>query len=179
MVDQEKIGRYVAERRREMRMTQSELAERLGVSGQAVSKWERGECLPDTGLLLELAAILCTSVDGLLRGGEALLPFRGEIRTADILEGVASFFALPRRIGRDNTLYQGMIEGIERRMNLDWEEDFRGRDERWCIELFAAEIIIQQLGQGRHVELAEVSRLFTQDQWRETVVRYAASYGIR
>lgn len=69
MVDQEKIGRYVAERRREMRMTQNELAERLGVSGQAVSKWERGECLPDTGLLLELAAILCTSVDG-LRGEE-------------------------------------------------------------------------------------------------------------
>ena len=52
------------------KLTQSELGERLGVSFQAVSKWERGETLPDISILPALADILETSIDYILRCGE-------------------------------------------------------------------------------------------------------------
>lgn len=178
-VNLEKAGQYISERRKEKEMTQSELGERLGISGQAISKWERGEGLPDTSLLLELAEILDTTADSLLRGGETMLAFCGKTDAGSILRGIEAFFGLPRLIGKDNTLYQGMIEGINRRMNLDWEEDLRGREERWCIELFAAEILIQDMKRGKYVDLGEVRRLFTMEKWRDSVIRYAHSYGIR
>ena len=79
--------------------------ERLRLSGQAVSKWERGECLPDTGLLLDLAEVLETNADSLLRGGEPVLTFAGRIRVEDILQGMEGFFAFPRLVGKNNTLY--------------------------------------------------------------------------
>ena len=93
--------------------------------------------------------------------------------------GHQSFFTLPRLIGRDNTLYQGMIEGINRRMNLDWDENLSGREERWCVELFAAEVIIQEIGHGKWVDLAEVDRLFALEKWRNNIHRYAHAAGIR
>ena len=55
MIDNEAVGRQIALLRTDKGLTQSELGERLGVSFQAVSKWERGETLPDTGLLPDLA----------------------------------------------------------------------------------------------------------------------------
>ena len=46
-MDQAKIGRFIAELRKERKMTQSQLGEKLGVSYKAVSKWETGRNLPD------------------------------------------------------------------------------------------------------------------------------------
>lgn len=130
MINAERTGAYIQTLRKEKGMTQTELGERLGLSCQAISKWERGEGLPDTSVLLDLAEILETTVDSLLRGGEVHIPFSGKLSVENILEGIHSFFTLLRLIGRDNTLYQGMIEGINRRMNLDWDEDLSGREER-------------------------------------------------
>ena len=177
-IQPEKIGAYIAALRKAKQMTQTELGQRLQISSQAVSKWERGECLPDTGVLLDLAEILGTTTDSLLRGGGVMRTYSGKIRVADILEGMTGFFSFPRLVGKENTLYQGMIEGINRRMNMDWEEDLKGRDQRWCIELFAAEVISQELKQGKFLDKAEVNRLFTLDKWRESVLRYADAYGI-
>lgn len=64
-------------------------------------------------------------------------------------------------------------------MNVDGEADLAGRDERWAVELFVAEVIIQELKHGKYVDLAEVNRLFTLDKWRDSVVRYANAYGIK
>lgn len=82
---QEKIGAYIATLRKAKQMTQADLGERCQVSCQAISKWERGECLPDTGILLMLAEILGTTVDSLLRGGEVTLLFSGKISAENIL----------------------------------------------------------------------------------------------
>ena len=95
-----------------------------------------------------------------------------------MLQVMVGYLAFPRLVGKNNTLYQGMIEGINRRMNLDWEEDLKGREERWCVELFAAEVIIQELKQGKYLDVAEVNWLFTLEKWRESVLRYARDYGI-
>lgn len=174
-----KIGEYIAALRKKEGMTQAELGQRLQISCQAVSKWERGESLPDTGILLMLADVLHTTADSLLRGGEVTLTFTGKLSVEDVMKGVGYFFQLPRLIGKNNTLYQGMIAGIEQKMNLDWEEDLKNRDETWAIELFTAEIIIQELKHGRYVDLPEVNRLFTVDKWRDSVIQYAHAYGIR
>ena len=175
----EKIGGYIAALRKKAGMTQAELGQRLQISCQAVSKWERGESLPDTGILLELADVLHTTADSLLRGGEVNLAFTGKLSVENVRKGVEYFFQLPRLIGKNNTLYQGMIAGIEEKMNLDWETDLQNRDEVWAVELFTAEIIIQELKQGKYVDLAEVNRLFTLDKWRDSVIKYANAYGIR
>ena len=53
-MDQIKIGRFIAERRKAMGFTQAALAERLGITDRAVSKWETGRALPDSSLMLEL-----------------------------------------------------------------------------------------------------------------------------
>lgn len=67
-MDQEKIGKFIAERRKNNKLTQEMLAERLGVSINAVSKWERGLCLMDMSLLKPLSEILDVSVNELLAG---------------------------------------------------------------------------------------------------------------
>lgn len=67
-MDNEKIGRFIAERRREIGMTQLELASRLHITDKAVSKWERGLSSPDIALIAPLADVLGVSVSDLLRG---------------------------------------------------------------------------------------------------------------
>ena len=62
------VGNRIAELRRQRGFTQEELAERLGLSSQAVSKWENDLSYPDILLLPELAKLLGTSVDALLTG---------------------------------------------------------------------------------------------------------------
>ena len=57
------------EERKEAKLTQSELAEKLNISFQSVSKWETGETLPDTNILLSLCDELGTTADALLNGG--------------------------------------------------------------------------------------------------------------
>ena len=69
-MDTEKVGKQIALLRKNKKLTQSELGERIGVSFQAVSKWERGETLPDVTLLPDLAKILETTIDFILLGGE-------------------------------------------------------------------------------------------------------------
>ena len=67
-MDQVKIGRYIADRRKTAKLTQLQLAEKLGITDKAISKWERGLTMPDTSIMLELCDILGISVNELLNG---------------------------------------------------------------------------------------------------------------
>ena len=67
-MDQIKIGKFIAERRKGAKMTQAQLAERLNITDRAVSKWETGKAMPDSSLMLELCEILGISVNDLLSG---------------------------------------------------------------------------------------------------------------
>lgn len=67
-MDQIKIGKFIASCRKEKGMTQAYLAEKLGISDRAVSKWETGKSLPDTGIMLELCDLLDINVNELLSG---------------------------------------------------------------------------------------------------------------
>ena len=63
------IGKTISKLRKDKNMTQSEVADKLGVSYQAVSKWERDESLPDITLLPSIADLFGITIDQLLRGG--------------------------------------------------------------------------------------------------------------
>ncbi len=67
-MDQEKIGKFIAKQRKLKELTQEELAEKLGVTKNAVSKWERGLCLMDMSLLKPLSEILDLSINDILAG---------------------------------------------------------------------------------------------------------------
>lgn len=67
-MDQTRIGKFIAEKRKEKNLTQEQLAEKLGVSINAVSKWERGICLMDMSLLKPLSKILDVNVVDILSG---------------------------------------------------------------------------------------------------------------
>ncbi len=67
-MDQIRIGKFIAERRRSEGLTQAELAEALGISDKTVSKWECGKGLPEVSLMLPLCERLHISVNDLLSG---------------------------------------------------------------------------------------------------------------
>ena len=67
-MDQLKIGKFIAECRKQKCLTQIQLAEKLSITDKAVSKWERGVAMPDTSIMLELCDILSISVNELLSG---------------------------------------------------------------------------------------------------------------
>ena len=63
-----KIGKYIAEKRKGLGLTQKQLAEKLGMSDKSVSKWERGVCLPDVSVYMELCEILGISINEFFAG---------------------------------------------------------------------------------------------------------------
>ena len=67
-MNQIKIGKFIAESRKEKKLTQMQLSEKLGITDKAVSKWERGIAMPDSSIMLELCDILGISVNELLSG---------------------------------------------------------------------------------------------------------------
>lgn len=99
-MDLNKIGQYIAGKRKTLGLTQKQLAEKLGVSDKSVSKWERGVCLPDVSLYTELCAALGIGINEFISG-------------EDIAEN-----DLPRRA--EENILQAATDGKRRRKRLLW-----------------------------------------------------------
>lgn len=85
MIQKVHFGKRIAGHRKRLGYSQAELSERLGVTSQAVSKWETGAALPDIDLLLELSHLYGVSVNELLEGKDMLKSLTGqEYRLEDI-----------------------------------------------------------------------------------------------
>lgn len=67
-MNQTDIGKFIAKCRKEKKLTQAQLAERLNITDRAVSKWETGKSMPDSSIMLELCGILGITVNELLSG---------------------------------------------------------------------------------------------------------------
>lgn len=67
-MNQVKIGKFIAERRKLVNLTQAQLADMLNITDRAVSKWETGKSLPDASIMLKLCGILKITVNDLLSG---------------------------------------------------------------------------------------------------------------
>lgn len=85
-MDQEKIGKFIAECRREKHLTQAQLAEKLNLTDRAVSKWETGKSMPDSSVMLELCKILGITVNELLSGEKINVEHYGEKADENLVE---------------------------------------------------------------------------------------------
>lgn len=98
MLDQQQLGRRIQERRKAQGFTQEQLGALLGVSAQAVSKWENGESAPDIGLLPSLCQALATSSD-------ALLGIEGSAGLESLAEQLVARLGQQKGAARDTALF--------------------------------------------------------------------------
>lgn len=85
-MNQLKIGKFIAQQRKSVNLTQMQLAEKLGITDRAVSKWERGIAMPDSSIMLELCEILKISVNELLNGEKISMENNNEKNQQLLLE---------------------------------------------------------------------------------------------
>lgn len=168
-MDTLKIGQYIRAQRKAEGLTQQQLAQRLNVSFQAVSKWENGDALPDVGLLLDLADILNTTTDKLLSGGAIVSGERKRMRAADVIEGFSHIEAVGRCLGENSTFYTGMIEGINQKMDIDILNYLHDPQTRGMMVM---EALIQGIINGYTLDMDEVSAYFQNPRMIEMIRGY-------
>ena len=155
-MDTIKVGNYIKTKRNELGLTQKDLADRLNISFQAVSKWETGETLPDTSILLDLASILETSVDLILNGGVFFNDKRKLMSVKDIIDGFSSFENIKRCFGEKSLFYTGLVERINSKMNMDLEDALKNYR-----EVLYTEAILQAVdNENKIYDINEVKMLF-------------------
>ena len=175
-MDKQAVGRQISDLRRAKRLTQAELGERLGVTYQAVSKWERAETLPDTAILPELAEVLETTVDNLLRGGQRTVAYTKKLTVEDLKRAIRCLDDMGRLMGRDNPIYLAAVEGINARMNSEIRDAF---SDKHIFEVFVAEAAIQGLMAGAYLDPSDVRNGFESVKLRDIVLSKCAEYGIK
>ncbi len=168
-MDNMKIGQYIQSQRKKAGLTQKELADKLSISFQAVSKWENGDTLPDTGILLDLCDILGTTADRLLNGGVLAAGERRLIHMDDVIEGFKCIEDIGRCFGENSTFYTGMVEGINNKMNIDlipYMNDPVTRD------VLYAEALIQAIMSGRTVDMEEIENTLQNKKMIDVIKNY-------
>ena len=175
-MDQNAVGKQIALLRHRKGLTQNELGDRLKVTYQAVSKWERGETLPDTAILLDLAEVLETTVDNILSGGKQALSYRGRITVLDMKDGLLALRHMGECLGTENILYRSAVDGINERMNTSIEDAFTDEN---VLEAFIAEAVIQNLMSGKYVDITDVKSSFQNPHFRGIVLSHCARHGIK
>ena len=129
------ISQKIIELRKAAGLTQEQLGERLGISGQAVSKWERGEAMPDILILPDLCGALGTTLDSLLGGKHAECPENPQI--------IGDFCEFAMKNGRAETVRQA----ISRMMNQDVVA-LRNDELSICLENGRNVLVSDPLGMG-------------------------------
>ena len=99
-MDQVKIGKFIADCRKKANLTQMQLAEKLGITDRAVSKWETGKSLPDSSIMLELCGTLGITVNDLLSGEVVTMDNYNEQKEKHLLEMVKQKEENDRRLLR-------------------------------------------------------------------------------
>lgn len=164
-----KVGKYIKELRKSKGMTQKELAEKLFISFQAISKWENGESLPDTSILLDLASELDTNVNLLLNGGSMVYKNIRFMSISDVVKGFESIENVGKYFGKKSTFYLGMIEGINKKMNMDLEKYLSDAKTR---EVLITEVIVQHIMDGGKIDINEVEDYIENQKMIEIIKSY-------
>lgn len=168
------IGNYIKKQRTSLNLTQKDLANELHISFQAVSKWETGETLPDTALLLELANILKTTTDNILNGGTTILKQYKQINVSDVILGFEAFESVKKCFGAESYFYRGMVEGTNKKMQMDIESYLANPAHR---EILYAEVILQAIQfEHAYVDLEEVRSFFKNEKMIHLIEEYSQKY---
>ena len=99
-MNQEKIGKFIAEHRKEIGLTQAQLAEQFGISNKAVSKWENGSNMPDLSILVELADFYDVDIREIINGESEEM----EKDLKDTLEQVAEYSGAEKKNIKKNMI---------------------------------------------------------------------------
>ncbi len=174
-INPQNVGAQIASLRKAKQLTQSALGERLNISFQAVSKWERGEALPDTSILMDLADALETTVDHILSGGEKMLDFKGRLAARDMREGVDCLERVGLLLGKQNILYRHAIDGIGERINADIDAMLSDDYLRECLIL---EAMLHNMKMGYYFEATDTKSAFRHERWYRLFCEYAGKYGM-
>ena len=158
----ESFGQRFSRLRKTRGLTQEELGEKLGISGQAVSKWENDASMPDVGILVELSEILGVSLDELL-GKETIttkiVPVEERKDPDDMVlrirvdsnEGDKVTVNLPMKLvkaGLKIGMKMPQISGNEALKDIDFEEIIKLVDEG-----LVGEIVTVESADGDHVRI--------------------------
>ena len=152
-LDMKQIGTYIQLRRKLAGLTQAQLGERLLVTAQSVSNWERGLLLPDTATLPDLAVILQTSVDAILAGGDCPPRFRRRITVERIREAIGCIQRLREILGTDHFFYRTMVDALDARMNSSIESAFQRES---AMDAYICEALLYCIEQGDYVDRDDV-----------------------
>ena len=176
ILDTKKIGAYIQTCRKRRKLTQEELGERLGVTAQSVSNWERAESLPDTSLLPELALILDSSVDEILGGGSSGWIYRRRITVERMQEAIRCIKKLKELLGPDHFIYKTMVDALNERMNSSVEMAFANDI---ALDAYVCEAIIECVKHGDYIDTADIRRNIAAEKPREYTLGILAELGIK
>ena len=168
------IGAGIRARRTESALTQAELAERLHVSAQSVSHWERGETLPDIATLPDLACILGCSVDMLLGGYSGT--FRRRITVSDMRQAICCVRQLRALLGADHFMYRTMAEALDQRMNSRIEAAFADDS---AMDAYVCEALLACIAQGDYVDVHDVRRNIRNEKARDYTLQKMREAGLK
>ena len=151
------IGQFIKTIRKSKNITQKELAEKLNISSQAVSRWENGDSLPDTLLLLDLSEKLGISVDLILRAGNPVCDLKQaeKFNVLGVPKGFEAMEDVKKYFGEKSLFYIGMIQGVSNIMNFDFEESLISNRKALYLE-----VIISAANMGYYIDKEEVEELF-------------------
>ena len=175
-LNSKRMGSFLQTERKKMGMTQSELSEKLNVSPQTVSNWERGETIPDVSILLDLADVLHCSVDTILSGGTGCGGFRRHITVAQMQEALSSLDHIGELLGRDHFVYQCIIDALNTRMNTTIEVSF---SDPHIFDVFTIEFLLECIGNGDYVDPRDVEAHLPPSPARDYLTKSMLDHGIR
>lgn len=167
------IGRYIKDKRIEMHLTQKELANRLNLSFQAVSKWETGATLPDTSILLTLSDILEVTVDQILNAGEFRKRMNKKINVEEVIDAIKSITKIKEVLGPNNGIYKSMMNGLNKDTDINFEEILMIPEKR---EIIVAKSCIQLIIDGYTLADEDITKYFKSDMIQEKLRLYVKKY---
>lgn len=152
-LDMNAIGAYLQVRRKLAGLTQAQLGERLHVTAQSVSNWERGLLLPDTASLPDLAEILSTTVDAILAGGEYPPRYQRRMSVERIREAMCCIQRLREILGSKHFFYCTMADALDARMNSRIDLAFQGEG---AMDAYVCEALLHCIDGGDYVDRDDV-----------------------
>ena len=167
------IGKYIKDKRIEMRLTQKDLALKLNISFQAVSKWETGNALPETSILLSLSDVLEVTVDQILNAGEFRKRFNKKVNIEEVTDAINSIIRMKEILGPNNGFYKSMIRGVNNELKVDFEASLQNIDQR---EVVIAQSCIQLIIDGYTLVDEDINKYFKSEIVKEKLRLYIKKY---
>jgi len=167
------IGMYIKRKRIEMHLTQKDLAEKLQISFQAVSKWETGTTLPDTSILLRLSDVLEVTVDQILSAGVFRKRMNKKINVEEVKGAIKSIVKIKRILGPNNGIYKSMMVGLNKDREEDFEELIKNPESR---EILIAKSCVQLIVDVYTLSEDDIKEHFANEKIQEKLRLYQKKY---